>query len=189
MNTLPPTRANNIVLQDLGKEILVYDLNINKALCLNSTVSSVYRNCDGHTSFAELKLIYDDFSDEIIFLTLDLLLKENLIESENYQSPIKGVSRREVVRKVALASLTVLPVISSIVAPTSVMAASICSGTLVANADTGWHCNFAPGTGSAAFCNQIQCNESYVGNLCQSCSARAVLDSSVSPDFYRCRCN
>jgi hypothetical protein len=192
MNKLPPARTNNIVMQDLGKEILLYDLTTSKVFCLNQTVSVVFRSCDGITDFAEFKSLNKDFSDELVFLTLDLLDKNNLLGDENFQVSFGHLSRREVVKKIGLASLVTLPIISSIVAPTSAMAASVgsaCGGTLTTGANTGWHCNFGSFGGSAAFCNSIQCNTPQTKNLCISCSSSATLNPAPGPGFYDCICN
>jgi hypothetical protein len=124
MNKLPLAKTKDIVVQTLGKEILIYDLNTHKAYNLNETSSIVYQACDGRTFFTELKA-KNKLTDEIIYLALDELKKENLIEeSDGYDSPFEGMSRREVIRKVGFASMIALPVISSLVAPTAAMAQS-----------------------------------------------------------------
>jgi hypothetical protein len=124
MNKLPVARNTDIVVQELGKEILIYDLKIHKAYNLNETSSIVYKACDGKTSFAELKAKHK-FTDEIIYLALDGLKKENLLEAdEAYASPFASLSRREAIRKVGLATMIALPVISSLIAPTAAMAQS-----------------------------------------------------------------
>lgn len=125
MTILPKSREAQIVVQEIESEILIYDLNINKAFALNETAATVYRACDGKTSFDELKL-KSKFTDEIIFLALDELKKDNLLkENDSYNSPFVGMNRREIIRQVGLASMIALPVIASLVAPTSAMAQSI----------------------------------------------------------------
>jgi hypothetical protein len=161
MHKLPLARNTDIVIQTLGKEVLIYDLNTHKAYCLNETSSIVYQACDGETSLDEL-ILRSNFTSEIIFLALDELRRENLVEtSHEDNSPFKGMSRREAIRKVGFASMIVLPVISSLVAPTAVMAQSggcgvacvnpdgACAGTAVGNCagNVGvctTFCNFDP---------------------------------------------
>jgi len=117
-------RSADIVVQTLGKEILIYDLNAHKAYNLNETSSLVYQACDGKTTFDELKR-KNKFTDDLIFLALDQLKSDNLIELDNsFVSPFNGISRREAIRKVGLASMVALPVIASLVAPTAAMAQS-----------------------------------------------------------------
>lgn len=124
MNTLPQAKNTDLVVQDLGKELLVYDLLTHQAYQLNETSMIVFNACDGKTTFDQLKAQHK-YTDEIIFLALDGLKRENLL-TDDFVSPIAGVSRREVIRKVGLASIVALPAISMIVAPQALQAASGC---------------------------------------------------------------
>lgn len=191
MDKLPPARTSDIVVQDLGKEILVYDLTINKAFCLNETTSTVFRHCDNKSNINDVKLFLKDSSDEVVFLALDLLKENNLLQNPDYKTPFANHSRRQLIKKIGLASLVALPMISTVIAPTSAMAASaaVTCGSLAPNARTDWHCNFSPNFGNADICNDIMCDQSFVGNLCQSCAAKAMVDPlSASPNLYRCFC-
>ncbi|MEK7724630.1 MAG: hypothetical protein AAB336_09805 [Acidobacteriota bacterium] len=124
MNKLPKTRTQNFVVQETANELLVYDLITNKAFCLNETAAIVFNACDGKTSFAELNRKHN-FTDELIFLTLDSLSKENLLD-ENFSSPFDKMKRREIIKKIGLATMITLPIISSLVAPTAAAASSLC---------------------------------------------------------------
>lgn len=124
MSKLPKAKTADLVVQESGKELLLYNLTANKAFCLNETSAIVYQSCDGKTTFAELKK-QSHFSDELIFLALEELKRENLLE-ENYSSPLERLSRRQAVKKIGLSSLSALPVITSIVAPTAAASASTC---------------------------------------------------------------
>lgn len=126
MNKLPAARTTDIVVQDLGKEILIYDLKTHKAYSLNETSSIVYQAYDGKTTFEQLRTRHR-FTNEIIFLAINELKKENLIDTaEEYGFALTEMSRREAIRKVALASAIALPLISSLTVPTAAMAASTC---------------------------------------------------------------
>lgn len=118
---LPKARTTDILEQDAGKELLIYDLRIDKAYSLNETSAVVYKACS-RQSFEELKREHK-YSDELIYLALDELKKQDLLEGD-YVSPFAGMNRREVIRKVGFASMIALPVISAIVAPTPASAAS-----------------------------------------------------------------
>ncbi|MGI8467331.1 MAG: hypothetical protein ACR2N3_02655 [Pyrinomonadaceae bacterium] len=122
MDKLPQTRNENIVVQNLDKEVLIYDLITNKAFCLNETSAIVFNACDGKTSFDELKRKHK-LTDDLIHFALGELRRENLIESSN-DNHFAGLSRREVIRRVGLASMVALPVISSLIAPKAANAAS-----------------------------------------------------------------
>jgi hypothetical protein len=124
MKKLPVARVSQVVIQDLENEVLIYDLTINKAFCLNETASIIYKACDGATTFDEVRNRHD-FTDNMIFFAIDELKKENLIESgEEYNSPFKGLKRREVIKKIGFSSLIALPLVASIVAPSALNAAS-----------------------------------------------------------------
>lgn len=135
---LPTRRTADILEQATDKELLIYDLHTNKAYNLNETLRIVYSFCDGQTTFDDLKRRYK-YTDDLIYLALDELQKNDLIE--NYTSNhFAGMNRREVIRRVGLSSMIALPVISSLVAPTAAMAQSgaalrtVCQ-TCTANAD------------------------------------------------------
>lgn len=81
MKKLPKARNENIVVQNLNDEVLIYDTITNQAFCLNETSAKVFNYCDGQTAFAELKSRYK-YTDELIFLALDELKAKNLLFSE-----------------------------------------------------------------------------------------------------------
>lgn len=106
----------------MNNETLVYDLITNKAYCLNETSAEVFNACGNKETFDHLKSKHN-FTDDLIYLSLDELKKNNLLEGE-YNSPFIRMNRREVIRKVSFASMIALPVISSLVAPQALNAAS-----------------------------------------------------------------
>ena len=68
--TLPLARHSGVVVQELGAELLIYDLTTHQAYQLNETLMIVYRDCDGGgTSFADLKRRHQ-FTDDLIHLAL-----------------------------------------------------------------------------------------------------------------------
>lgn len=147
MNELPIARTRDLVVQQLSNEILIYDLAAHKAYCLNETSSTVYKACDGKTLLSELKA-KSKLSDEIIYLALEELKKENLIEEGRpWTSPFAAMSRREVIRKVGLASVIALPVVSSLVAPAAVHAASACGTACTGSANCSAPCPSCQGSG------------------------------------------
>lgn len=125
MTHLPPARVNNLVVQELATELLVYDSKNDKAFCLNDTLKIVFQACDGKTCFAELKAKHG-LTDDLIFLALDELRGANLLEEGHlYKSPWAGLSRRDVLAKIGVASLIALPAILSTTVPTPAQAASL----------------------------------------------------------------
>jgi hypothetical protein len=185
MNKLRLARNKEIVVQELGKEILIYDLKSHKAYNLNETSSTVYRACDGKTTFDEIKL-RAKFTDEIIFLALEELKKENLIEvKDSYASPFAGMTRRQVIRKVGPASMIALPVVSSLIAPTAAMTAS-CGDSLPSNTVRG-NCSAAVEQPPATLASCTTACQSAYASACASCTTYTT-PVAGSPGVFTCRC-
>lgn len=153
---LPKLRTENLIEQNLKNETLIYDLNTNQAFNLNETSTLVYQACSREMTFAELKNKYQ-FSDDFIYLALDELKRRNLLMPESsYISPFAGISRREVIRQVGLASMIALPLIIGITAPSAAHAASgVITGcqTNVCYASGFALCNACPGRPNVQFYN------------------------------------
>jgi hypothetical protein len=121
---LPKARTENLVEQNLGAETLIYDLTTHKAFNLNETLSVVYKSCDGKMTIDELKR-RSKFTEDFIYLALDELKQNDLLAKDgDYLSPFADTSRREVIKKVGLATMLALPLIAGLVAPTAVHASS-----------------------------------------------------------------
>lgn len=122
MLNLPKARTADILEQETDRELMIYDLRIDKAYNLNETLAIIYKSCNGKTSFDEVKYAFK-FTDDLIYFALDELHRENLLT--NYESrKFKNLSRREVIKKVGLASMTALPIITGLFAPSAAAAQS-----------------------------------------------------------------
>lgn len=140
----PLARRNEIVIQEMGSEILIYDLRADKAFSLNETSALVWQNCDGGKSISEIaeKMsaeLNESVSEDLIWLALERLKKEKLIEDE-IVTPFAGISRREVIRRVGTASLIALPIIGTLVAPLATNAQSAGCTTGVSGRALGCPC-------------------------------------------------
>lgn len=129
-NNNPCARKDNIVMQNLSEEVLIYDLTTNKALCLNKITASVWAKCDGNNSLQDIS---DRLSVELgspvdkslVWLALEQLKKANLIVTETAK-PLELIDlpRREIIKKTALTTAIALPLISTITAPMAINASS-----------------------------------------------------------------
>lgn len=132
MTIKPVSRKTDIVVQELENEVLIYDLNANKAFCLNESSAIIWQECDGTKTIAEIsqavgRKLNSNISQEFIWLALEQFRKDKLISDDFediFENFFEGISRRDVIRKVALASIVALPVVASLTAPTSVNAQS-----------------------------------------------------------------
>ncbi len=122
---MPRARQDELVVEELPDETLVYDLKRHKASCLNRTAALVWRHCDGQSSVAEVAALLEQQSatltdEAVVWMALDRLGTAHLLdEPVTLPSDKAQYSRREMLRKlrrVAGISL-LLPVIESIVAP------------------------------------------------------------------------
>lgn len=130
MKTTPKARQNNITIQELTDEVLVYDLKADKAFCLNETSKFIWEMCNGKNSITEItnklsRHYKKNISEDLVYLAISQFEKDGLLanESGEFSDYFAGMSRREVIRKVGFASVIALPIISSIVAPKAVNAA------------------------------------------------------------------
>ncbi len=127
----PTARKEGLVIQEMPDEVLVFDLETNKAHCLNETAAFVWKACDGKNSVADITKLFGNQSgtpvqENLVWLAIDQLNENNLLEAE-LKADFNGQSRREVIKKIGLAAVVALPIISSLVAPTAALAVT-CSG-------------------------------------------------------------
>lgn len=129
----PISRKSNLVTQEHEKEILIYDLLIDKAFSLNETSSLIWNLCNGTNSVAEItdnlsKKFNHSINEDFVWLALERFKNDNLLANgEEILIDFGGLSRRDVIRKIGFASLITLPMISALIAPTAVQASSTCS--------------------------------------------------------------
>jgi hypothetical protein len=199
----PRARENKLVVQDLRGEILIYDLNINEAYCLNPTSAAIWKLCDGQNSVSEIsRKLSAQFKqpvvDDLIYLALDQFKKDNLLsDKQAIEIKFNGLSRREVIRKVGFASLVALPVVASLITPTAAMAQSggCTSPASGGNADgcpvgvtrtEGGNCASRTDTARSGDCNI------FYSNLCTSGSAKysenSCANNGIGGSSFSCVC-
>ena len=122
-----PARNSNVYETEVADEIVVYDRMSDRAHRLNPTAAAVWRRCDGETSFADLAAdveqeIGQPVDDEVVSLALQELDEAGLLSGDLDE----GLARRDALKRIGAvgAAAMVLPVVTSIVAPTPAMAQS-----------------------------------------------------------------
>jgi hypothetical protein len=145
-HVLPRARQDGLVIRELADETLVYDLERHKAHCLNQTAALIWKHCDGRTSVAEMSAILENeghlpVDGDVMRYAVDRLGKKRLLEdAATWPADSRRLSRRDVIRKLGLAAAVALPLITTVVSPKAIQAA-----TCVANG--------IPCTASAQCCN------------------------------------
>lgn len=126
----PVARHSGLVVQEMPDEVLVYDLDTNKAHCLNQSAAFVWRSCDGSNSVLDIVQQFESdgrgkVTEDFVWLAIDQLNETGLLESK-VAPKFPGQSRRQVLKTIGLASVVALPVIASLVAPKSAYGVSSC---------------------------------------------------------------
>ena len=156
VQTKPKARAERLVVRELAEEVLVYDLDTHKAVCLNSAAAAVWRLCDGRRTASDIRRALEKSAngtvpEELVWLALEQLGTDKLLDARvRRPAELDGITRREMMRRVGLTAAIAVPVIASIVAPTAADAASCIP--------QGGACQ-----DSAQCCGGLNC----VGNTCQ----------------------
>ena len=159
---MPRARQDELVVEELPDETLVYDLKRHKARCLNRTAALVWRRCDGQTSVAEVAALLEEqlaapTDEAVVWMALDRLGRAHLL-SEPVTLPADRAqySRRQMLRTLRRAAgiSLLLPVIESIVAPRAAAQASCIS--LSACLAIGPPCGQLPICGSPGQCCKTQ---------------------------------
>ena len=132
----PRAKRAKLVVCELTDETLVYDLGGHRAHCLNRTAALVWGLCDGENTVSRIaEQVGDRLSarvpEEVVRLALEQLEDRGLLAPcEARPAPASSlVSRRAMVRRLGLAAAVTLPLVTSVISPTPVMAQSPCNET------------------------------------------------------------
>lgn len=117
----PLARKEELVVEDVADEVLIYDQRSDKVHCLTREAAMVWRVCDGQTSLATLATSLS-LPPESVSAALDHLEAAELLET----APHVGITRREATIRMAKVGgvAAAAPMIYSIMAPTPALAAS-----------------------------------------------------------------
>ncbi len=169
---MPRARQDELVVEELPDETLVYDLKRHKARCLNRTAALVWRHCDGQTSVAEVAALLEEqlsipADEAVVWMALDRLSRAHLL-TEPVTLPAHRTqnSRRQMLRTLRRAAgiSLLLPVIESIVAPLGAAQGSCVTVALCATFPIS-ACGGAPICGSPGQCCRRQ-GQSCVSKAC-----------------------
>ena len=187
----PIARTQNIVVQKTDTEILLYDLAEDKAFCLNETSAIIWRLLDGNKTTEEISneisvQTKSIVSEELVWLAIDQFQKDGLIENAG-ENRFIGLSRREVIQKVAFASAIALPLVSSLIAPKAAVAQS-CAAFLGACAVSGDCCSNNCRTNTNLPNNDRCCAAANTGPSSLSTGALACLTATPDCSGFQISC-
>jgi hypothetical protein len=175
---LPMLRTENLVVQELPHELLIYDLKKDRALCLNETSRLILDECKGENSIDQAIInlsgkLKNQVSEEMIWMVVEQFKKFDLLKND-YQLPVQTtkLTRRKILQSAAALGLA-LPVITSLVAP---MAVNAQSGTCVMI--NGGTCSFQP-LGFDDCCPGGTCiSDIVLGRICVGCTSGGFCSTS-----------
>jgi len=118
----PLARSEDLIIEEIGDEVIVYDSNADTAHCLSPDAASVWRRCDGRTPIDGLAAQIG-LSAERVETALDELERCALLEEPRAAT---GHTRRDLSLKLAkvTAAAAAAPLIISVAAPTPAQAAT-----------------------------------------------------------------
>jgi hypothetical protein len=127
----PVARRSGLVVRELPDELLVYDRESHQAHCLNRTAAAVFRAADGRHDVAGLAALMarpagEAADEDVVRMALEQLDEAGLLEGGTAAPPGAEVSRRDAMLKVGLGAAVLLPIVTSILAPTPAEAAATC---------------------------------------------------------------
>jgi hypothetical protein len=126
----PRARSDDLIVEELGDEFLVYDQKTDRGHCLSSTAARVWRRCDGHTRPEDLSAELDLDRNAVAHALSELEaceLLERAPELTVVPARGNGATRREVATKFVKAGAVAAaaPLIVSVAAPTPAQAQTI----------------------------------------------------------------
>jgi DNA-binding transcriptional regulator YhcF (GntR family) len=166
---LPVARSEELVVEAIAEEVLVYDQRTDQAHCLGSVAARVWRACDGATTVEQLS-VFLGLDAGTVARALEELEQCGLLDA----APQAGLTRREATARLAKvgAAAASAPLIYSIAAPTPALAASQA------------FCTAHPCTSNAGTCHALGCVDCHVGNqgICAAdCTAAHCSAAIINP--------
>ncbi len=126
----PKSRQNDLVVQDLPDEVLIYDLRKHKAFCLNQTAAFVWQHADGETPVSQIayllrRKLRTPVDESIVWFALEQLAKDGLLENK-VAAPLvfAGMNRRALITTLGKSAAVAIPMIFAITAPTAAQTGS-----------------------------------------------------------------
>lgn len=161
--SLPAARSDALLSEQVGDEIVVYDLQSKDVHCLSPLAAAVHAHCDGGTPIPRIAELAGERLGKPVSIDEVTVAVEQLEERALLEAPPlvlregNGVSRRDLMKKSAMVGAVAFaaPLITSIAAPTAAMAASkIPSG--------------CGGCGKNSDCTSNHCCQNNAGKQCNS---------------------
>lgn len=99
VNDNPVSLKSELVDRSLNNEVLIYDLQSDKAFCLNEMSALIWHLCDGHHSISKIseqlsQKLNKNVTEDLVCLGLEELKRVNLLQNADHiETKFAGLSR------------------------------------------------------------------------------------------------
>ena len=129
MTECPTARREGLTVEAIDHETLVYDAADKRAHCLNRAAALVWGYCDGETTVTEMAArlaaeMGGPVDEDIVRLALRDLGERGLLAQAAPVPSAAALDRRQLLVRLGAAAAVMVPVITSLVAPSSAAAQS-----------------------------------------------------------------
>ena len=129
MSDCPKARSEGLTVESIDNEVLVYDGQATRAHCLNRSAALVWGYCDGETTVAEMaaRLAAETGAPAdpaLVLFALRELAERDLLERTVPAPPAAALNRRQLLMRLGATAAVMVPVVTSLVAPSSAAAQS-----------------------------------------------------------------
>jgi hypothetical protein len=123
--TMPKSlKSDQLVVENLGTELMIYDQARNQAFCLNQSAAFVWQHCDGKSTINDIatkmaQTLEKPVDASIVTFALQSLSKDGLLENSNL-TPFNPamMSRRDLIQKIGVRAAIALPLVTALAVAT-----------------------------------------------------------------------
>jgi hypothetical protein len=194
MGDAPLARSSDLIIEELGDEVLVYDTKADRGHSLSPEAAKIWNNCNGRTT-AEMLSAQLGLDPETVDRALDELTTCELLEVRP-MIVADGSTRREVTMKLAKvgAAAAVAPLILSVAAPSAHAAATLAFCNQFSSGNCGGNTGCSKTVGCCCCTPPLHspypagspCAENETGTQCKTC---VPCPGTVCPQFGQVQCS
>lgn len=120
----PKKVTDQLLVEQLATELMVYDQRRKKAFCLNQPAAYVWQHCDGKTTAKEMaaglgQLLGKPADEKLVQYALETLHRDGLLEEASFVPlvPVE-MTRRSLMQKFGVTAAMSLPIVTGLMVAT-----------------------------------------------------------------------
>lgn len=117
-------KRDQLIVEELGTELMIYDQQRNQAFCLNQKAAFVWQHCDGQMTVAAIaakmeETLGEPIDEKVVEFALQSLAQDGLLEPATIPTLIPaGMTRREIMQKIGVRTAVALPLVTALLVAT-----------------------------------------------------------------------